>query len=340
MILRIKNILYEWSILTIVCFLLYDLVWLLADFIDFKEIISPQYYINLLIDFAFCASFSFISIALSHSILKWPTLTRHSENYKKIVFSGAILLFTNLFVAACLEFIFNIVDVNFFEDGLWGNCFLFGLIASQITLFYLLIHYCKDIIRNNETNIALQKKYLKYQLDPHFVFNSLASLVGMISLDPPQAEKYAIKLSHIYRHILNHIDNDYITLADAKSFAEEYVEMLNLRYDNQVVLHTNQLNSENEYILSLSLQLLIENAVKHNHPQPNIPLHIYIIKQKDVIIISNNRIGSTMHDDIYYKSNHLGLDNLTRRYSFETKLRPSVTCSEKYFEVKLPIIRR
>lgn len=341
MILSFKKFLYEWGVSTIVCFLLYDLVWLLADFIDFKEFISPQYYINLLIDFVLCASFSLISILLSHKILKRTSSTICEVNYKNLIISGVLLLLANLLIAACLEVVFYVVDLNFFEDGLWGNCFLFGLIASQITLFHLLIHYSKNIIKNKEANITLQKRYLKLQLDPHFVFNSLASLVGMISLDPPKAEKYAIKLSHIYRHILNHIDNDYITLADAKSFAEEYVDMLNLRYDNHIVLHTNLLNNnEKEYILSLSLQLLIENAVKHNPPSLNVPLHICILKQENVIIVRNNRIDTTTPNDSIYQSYHLGLENLTKRYLFETKLKPSIICTEKLFEVKLPIIRK
>ena len=341
MIFKHKKILYEWSISTIVCFLLYDLIWIFADFIDFKENISPKLYIYLLVDLAFCATFSLSSALLCHKILEWQSLTERKEDYKKMILIGGLLLLCNLLIAACLEVCIYFINLNYFEDGLWGNSFLFGLIANIITLFHLLIHYSKSIIQNKETNIKLQKKYLKLQLDPHFVFNSLASLVGMISLNPPQAEKYAIKLSHIYRHILSHIENDYITINEANTFAQEYVDMLNIRYDNLIVLHTNKFETNsNEYILSLSLQLLIENAIKHNHPLPNSPLHIYITKKDTLLTVRNNRIFATQHAEQFDKSYHLGLENLTKRYQFETKLKPSVTCTEKYFEVNLPIIKR
>ena len=113
------------------------------------------------------------------------------------------------------------------------------------------------------TNLTLQKKYLKLQLDPHFVFNSLSSLTGMIEETPKQAEDYVVKLSHTYRYILRHIDCDYTSLSEAADFIKTYVSMLNMRYDGNIELDIADLHThEDECVLSLSLQLLIENAVK------------------------------------------------------------------------------
>ena len=82
------------------------------------------------------------------------------------------------------------------------------------------------------------------QLDPHFVFNSLSSLAGMIGEDPKMPEDYVVKLSHIYRYILQHIDKEYITLADGTDFIKSYIGLLNMRYDNAIVLHADDLHGD------------------------------------------------------------------------------------------------
>ena len=132
----------------------------------------------------------------------------------------------------------------------------------------------------------LQKKYLKLQLDPHFVFNSLSSLAGMIEDEPQRAEEYVVRLSKVYRYTLRNIDRDYITVREAMDFASIYVSLLNLRYDDNIILETDKdkVNGDDR-ILALSLQLLIENAVKHNSPQDDKKLHIRISMHLSLIHI-------------------------------------------------------
>ena len=179
------------------------------------------------------------------------------------------------------------------------------------------------------------------QLDPHFVFNSLSSLAGMIGEDPKMAENYVVKLSHIYRYILQHIDKEYITLADGIDFIKSYIGLLNMRYDNAIVLHADDLHGDrNEYILSLSLQLIIENAVKHNCPQRSNMLRIEMSRQGDMLVIKNNRIYTNCNNDQSVESYGIGISNLKQRYRLEGEAEPEFIAHQDSFEVRLPIIKR
>lgn len=173
------------------------------------------------------------------------------------------------------------------------------------------------------------------------MFNSLSSLAGMIGENPKMAEDYVVKLSHIYRYILQHIDKEYITLADGTDFIKSYIGLLNMRYDNAIVLHADDLHGDrNEYILSLSLQLIIENAVKHNCPQSGIELHVSLGRQGDMLVIKNNRIYANHNNDQSVESYGIGISNLKQRYRLEGEAEPEFVASQDAFEVRLPIIKR
>lgn len=181
------------------------------------------------------------------------------------------------------------------------------------------MHFSDMIVLKGKENLALQKRYLMMQLDPHFVFNSLSSLAGMIGEDPKMAEDYVVKLSHIYRYILQQIDKEYITL----------------------VLHADDLYGDrDECILSLSLQLIIENAVKHNCPQSSTELHVSLGRQGDMLVIKNNRIYTNLTNDQSIESYGIGISNLKQRYRLEGEAEPEFIAHKDSFEVRLPIIKR
>ena len=159
--------------------------------------------------------------------------------------------------------------------------------------------------------------------------------------DPKMAEDYVVKLSHIYRYILQHIDKEYITLADGTDFIKSYIGLLNMRYDNAIILHADDLHGDrDECILSLSLQLIIENAVKHNCPQNGIELHVSLGRQGDMLVIKNNRIYANQTNDQSIESYGIGISNLKQRCRLEGEAEPEFVASQDAFEVRLPIIKR
>lgn len=191
----------------------------------------------------------------------------------------------------------------------------------------------------NKENAALQKKYLKLQLDPHFVYNSLGALAGMIELEPKTAEEYLVKFSRVYGYLLRHIEIDYIDIGEAADFVAVYVDMLNKRYHGNIILQ-NEINAETDqgFILALSLQLLIENAVKHNYPQEDQKLYIRIYVRDKMLVVRNNRIYNGCRNDQNVESYGIGIRNLCRRYELECGTQPEFQATTDAFEARLPVL--
>ncbi len=338
--MKLKNALLEWITFTLIFFFLYDVIWAVIDFDTFKRFLTETYIKGTLLDLLYCGLFSFVSLLITSGLLK-TRLFREAENdRKKFLAGGVIILTANALLAGICEFLINVAFPRYALKDVWGSFYIFAIIGSLLTLIYLLRHYADVVIQRNRENFDLQKKYLKLQLNPHFVFNSLSSLAGMIGTDQEMAEEYVVKLSHIYRKMLNHIEKDYITISEALEFSRIYVDMLNMRYENNIELEIEDCNGAgNECILSMSLQLLIENAVKHNAPVGDEKLCIRISRTKDYLSIWNNRLYARGRNDQKIESYGIGLSNLERRYVMECGEKPKISETESSFEVELPILR-
>lgn len=208
---RSKNSFLEWLVYSLIFFFLYDIIWILVDLPDFLQSVSGLYP-ELLVDFALCGLFSLSSLYLNRWLFKQQRFWREWQGHRVFVQNGLVLLGFNLLIAGGCELLLSLVAPKLMMQDIWGTSFLFGLIASLVALIHLSMHFSDMIVLKGKENLALQKRYLMLQLDPHFVFNSLSSLAGMIGEDPKMAEDYVVKLSHIYRYILQHIDKKYITL--------------------------------------------------------------------------------------------------------------------------------
>lgn len=335
-----KYKLTEWMVFTLIFFFLYDVIWAIADFEDFKHNFEG-YYLCLFMDFVYCGIFSLASLSVNQLLLRQRLFKQAEANRQKFLCSVGVIVAVNILIAGVCDLLLSIIDPDFMEEDVWGTFFLFGIIASLLTLIHLLLHYSDIIILRSKENICLQKKYLKLQLDPHFVFNSLSSLAGMIEAEPGRAEKYVVRLAQVYRYTLRNIDQDYITVCEAMNFARTYVSLLNLRYDDKIILESDDEEADGkDKILALSLQLLIENAVKHNSPQENDPLHIQLSVRNNMLVIKNNRIYAHGHNDQIIESYGIGLKNLKQRYELECGKKISYSVTNGYFEIHLPIIKK
>ncbi len=338
--IKYKDKLMEWIVFTLTFFFLYDVIWAIADFEDFKRNFDG-YCLFLFMDLAYCGIFSLASLSANQLLLRQRYFKLAENNRKRFLVSAVLIVVINICIAGVCDFMLDIIDPDFMEEDVWGTFFLFGIIASLLTLIHLLLHYSEIMIQRNKENIRLQKKYLKLQLDPHFVFNSLSSLAGMIEDEPQKAEEYVVRLSQVYRYTLRNIEQDYITIHEAMDFAGTYVSLLNLRYDNRIILETDNAESKgDDRILALSLQLLIENAVKHNSPQEDAPLRIWIRAQDGMLVIRNNRIYAHGHNDQLIESYGIGLKNLKQRYELECGKEIVYNVTPDSFEIRLPIIKK
>lgn len=180
-----------------------------------------------------------------------------------------------------------------------------------------------------------QFESLKNQLDPHFLFNSLNVLSSLIDENPRQAQKFTASMSKIYRYVLEQKDKELVTVEDELEFAKTYCELLKTRFEDSVdFVFDVKKEDYRRFVVPLSLQLLLENCIKHNFATSSKPLIIRIYSENDTLCIENNL---QVREQIK-ESSGIGLANIVQRYSLLTKKNVFIEKSEDYFKVKLPVL--
>jgi sensor histidine kinase YesM len=194
--------------------------------------------------------------------------------------------------------------------------------------------------RVEQLNIAkaqAELEALKNQIDPHFIFNSLNTLSFLITRDPKSARRYNDTLALVYRYILGNRERDLVLLREEIDFIGNYFYLVKIRFAEAInlVIEITDLSAENFLIPPISMQTLVENAIKHNEFSETTPLSIAVSISSDYVIVSNpmNRLGEPQ------PSSKIGLRNLDNRYKLITKRNIIIENNFEKFIVKLPIIR-
>nr|WP_297916518.1 histidine kinase [uncultured Allomuricauda sp.] len=176
---------------------------------------------------------------------------------------------------------------------------------------------------------------LKNQVNPHFLFNSLNSLSLLVREDQKAAGKFINKLSFLYRYILQSKDQDLLTVKEELKFLESYIHLIKERYRDNFMVHVNigeKLLSRK--IPTLALQLLMENAVKHNEISTDRPLRVDVFEENNHLVVKNRLQNRTGH----IESTNTGLSNLNKRFKLHTKKEIEILKDGTYFIVKIPIV--
>lgn len=180
-----------------------------------------------------------------------------------------------------------------------------------------------------------QFESLKNQLDPHFLFNSLNVLSALIDENQTQAQKFTLSMSKIYRYVLDQKDKELVSVADELDFAKTYSQLLETRFEDSVHFDFNISEATQKlYVVPLSLQLLLENCIKHNYATTSRPLSIKIYQEGDFLCIENNL---QMREQLRDREG-IGLSNIVQRYALLTKQNVFIEKSEDYFKVKIPLL--
>jgi sensor histidine kinase YesM len=213
-------------------------------------------------------------------------------------------------------------------------------ISSIYEIAYLNSERDSDIIkmeRTEKSKIQAELDVLKSQIDPHFIFNSLNTLSYLISQDPKSAKRFNDTLAKVYRYILVKKEKDLVQLKEEIEFAMNFFYLLKIRYQHGLVMkiEINNIISENYLLPPLSIQILIENAIKHNHFTEKNPLLIEVKVIEEHVTVSNNRNVKQFE----IQSSEIGLKNLSERYKLITNSVISVTDNKDYFRVTLPILK-
>jgi two-component system, LytTR family, sensor kinase len=209
------------------------------------------------------------------------------------------------------------------------------LITNAIIFF---VNWRKSVIMQEQMKreqLALQYETLKSQVNPHFLFNSLNAVTSLISTDPDKAIQFVKKLSEVFRYVLEQKDNELTTLDAELDFLESYIFLQKIRFGENLMVNIN-VQERNRYIIPLSLQMLIENAIKHNVVSKEFPLTIHINSKNGKYLAVNNNLRKKPA----IGSSNLGLENIRSRYGFFTTNPVVVTETENEFRVEIPLLEK
>ncbi len=222
--------------------------------------------------------------------------------------------------------------------------FFRAILLGLTVIFFNMFHFAmnqRDEMNKQMENLKremLASKYssLKNQISPHFLFNSLNTLTSLMYEDRDLASDFVTRLASSYRYILDNKEDDLVSLKKELNFLDAYVFMMEVRHKNAVVIKTDIKVSPDEHLIpTLTLQMLIENALKHNLYSKEKPLQISITSiEKNALAIKNN----LRKRELKQETTKLGLENIKKRYSYYTNKQVLVREEEDAFEVIVPLL--
>lgn len=193
----------------------------------------------------------------------------------------------------------------------------------------------KEQLERARAEAALEA--LKNQIDPHFIFNSLNTLSHLIEVKPHKARLFNDNLAEVYRYILQNKSRDLVLLREEMEFLEHYFSLLKIRFEEavQLVLPPNASLFDQFLIPPISLQILMENAIKHNEFSDEAPLTVTVLMEEDELVVRNEMRPKSLRKP----SSKIGLQNLGERYLLITKKPLTVRRADNNFIVHLPLLK-
>jgi two-component system, LytTR family, sensor kinase len=266
----------------------------------------------------------------------------HWKNYFLLRFVGGLaanIMAALLFTSMLGKYLFGLSP-----EGILKLNVAFTIIAFIYEIFYGLFysyhHYAvtqAEQLRSDRWQLELQFESLKNQISPHYLFNCLNTVSSLLFKDTRVAEEFIRRMADTFRYVLSHQKQKLVSLREELEFVKSYYFLLQVRYEYHLKLEINIPNNILESsIPPMTLQLLVENAVKHNKISKENPLLVYIGAQDNQrIVISNTKTSGAQA----VTSFRVGLENIHKRYSFFSNEKVVVRDDEKFL-VMLPVLRK
>ena len=266
----------------------------------------------------------------------------------KIFFFSILFAVTYTAVISTIIFlvwiiVFRGIDIQTINWPLFFNSVsIVTLISLLITLTYTSISFLrqwKDSAVQSEQlkreKLATEYQALKNQVNPHFLFNSLNTLTSLVHKNPDTATSFIKKLSDVYRYVLEHEGEEVVDLQVELEFVNSYVFLQKIRHGESLQVQTYVSDCKGKFVIPLSIQMLVENALKHNIISEDSPLHIQIFcNGSDYLEVKNNLQKRNILDERKKR----GLENIRSRYAFLTSKKFVTEENDKDFIVKLPLL--
>lgn len=235
----------------------------------------------------------------------------------------------------------NFIDMEVNNGSFYFTSLLITIVAS---IFFHAFYFYQQLQKNKvkEHKIiagtaSAQFDALKNQLDPHFLFNSLNVLTSLIDENPEAAQNFTTSLSKVYRYVLEQKNKELVSIDEELKFAKTYVRLLKMRFEDSIVFKIpDQATNPEAKVVPLSLQLLLENAVKHNIVNSSNPLTIKIYETNGKLVVEN----VLQPKEVLKKSSGVGLTNIMQRYSLLTDRKVEVNKTATHFAVAVPMLTK
>lgn len=295
--------------------------------------------------FAIVFSYTF-SIYVANSLVLSDFYLKREKNLKNIIIGGLLVNLLTVTVVFLINIIGNLFYTDFqilkaIEMSIRQAVFSswFSMTISTTVYVVLLIRRKDKIEVTQQKDIAVKAtasfETLKNQLDPHFLFNSLNVLSSLIEENPVKAQEFTVALSKIYRYVLDQKDKNLISVEEELNFANLYISLLKMRFEDAISVNFLVNEETKSYkIVPLSLQLLLENAIKHNIISDKKPLLIEIYQEENYLVIQN----SLQKKQTFEKSSGIGLKNIVQRYQLLSNINVEIVETFNHYKVKLPLI--
>ncbi|MHC5354960.1 sensor histidine kinase [Myroides sp. LJL115] len=311
---------------------------------------------TLILLLLYCTVITEVSLWLSRVLNNWIPWDRWAglraivQLISLIVIIFIVYFLLNLLYLVCMPLPANATFSLDLKIDLWQSLIISintGIFISAVhTGYFLIKNWRTSMMDAAELRIKTEKleriasqaelESLKMQLDPHFLFNNFSTLSELVIEDQNLAAKFLEHLSLVYRYMLSNVRKNVVSLEEELSFVDSYFYLIKERMGSKVILKVDISDkvAEQFYIAPIALQLLVENAVKHNKASKEIPLIIEIFIQDNGVVVRNNirELAAIL------PSPKVGLQNIIDRYRLLSEINVVIQKDADYFSVWLPLL--
>lgn len=318
---RFIDFMKEWVILSLFLFVFYEILWMLLNSTTGEVSIIPTK-MECVADFLVCYFQILLCVFFVH--IERKRLMKLPLRYSSLLLLLFVLFVMNICVAipiTCVEIIAyqRIHQVEWSISAHLLNDMILAIVSTLLLTIQLLKKYTIELRIATNKNIQEQKivnetklMALQSQIDPHFLFNCLNTSIVLIDIDTNKAKTFITNLADVYRHVLKAPEHYYVDIKDELENLSHYMVLINIRFGNEIeVTIDGTMQVQNTFILRGVLQLLVENAIKHNKRSVKQPLHIRIAMNKCFYIVENDYNPIKVKDG----STGIGQENIKKRYA-------------------------
>ncbi len=314
-----------------------------GETVQFDEQLKLTFIYTLLYSFTLHLANTYLFLLLDKIFVN----ERFSRRRIAIGFVASFVL--SLFVIFLLRLFISVGIENqslsiFFNEERASNYIVASVFTFVVLLIvhfiYLYKWYQENKLKEQKViagNASAKFESLKNQIDPHFLFNSLNVLSSLIEENPDNAQRFTTSLSKIYRYVLEQKDKELVLVEEELAFAKTYMNLLKMRFENSISYELpSEYDNSEARVVPLSLQLLLENTIKHNSASEQKPLHIKIYVENNYLVIQNN----LQKKEVLQERKGVGLQNIVARYALISERKVLIDENESDFKVFIPILTK